>query len=319
MDQKGFVFSIDAFISLLIIVLILGISVDAMEIAGNKIQDFSLEQSYERIIGNMGDVLVTTSGSPENWEKMKSFGGVTPGLMDNNNHTPGVNKLSMMKINCLKSHPELIDKIIPKGFDCSIIIYPSDPAIPTISLINGTHNHASEVYVVNRTVVYSYDSYVTYSSIKMENYVGKNSSDYNCPHLLLSDHPHQPPDFKISKPGWICAEFKVNLGEFNDTDFYLLTDPPVLIDKQALWIIDKADNITENTERFTNQPIDIKSRIKGLLVDHGVMVLHIYTSGDNNKLFNVYLVGVPTDTPINNVKVNFMGFKQGYFILKIWD
>lgn len=319
MDQKGFVFSIDAFISLIIIVLILGISADAMDIAGNKILDFSSEQSYERIIGDVADVLVTTSGSPENWEKMSTFGGVTPGLMDNKNQTHGVNKLSMMKINCLRSHPELIKKIIPYGFDCSITIYPMDPTLPTISLINEVHAPTSEVYVVNRTVVYSYDSYVIYSSIKMENYVDKNSYDYKCPHIFLSYLPHQSPDFKISKPGWICSEFKVKLADINSTDFYLLTDPPVLIDEQALWMIDRPDNITENAKKFTNQPIDIKSKIKEQVGDDGVMVLHVYTSGDNEKLFNVYLIGVPSGTPINDVKVNFIGVKHGYFILNIWD
>ncbi len=288
-----------------------------MQIAGTKIMDFSSEQSYERIVGDMGDVLVKTSGTPDNWEQMKSFGGVTPGLRDIN--SPEINKLSMKKIDCLKSHPELIDKISPYGFSCSIMIYPQDPALPTITVINDTNNYASEVYVVNRTVAYSYDSYIVYSKLKMDDYLDTNSSYYKCQQSSLNTNSHNLPDFKKSKPGWVCTEFKVSMEDLNSTDFYLLTDPPILLDKNALWIIDRPDNTTESVNKFTNFPQNIKSRISEVLVNDGVIVLHVYTSGEYDKLFNIYLVGVPSGTPINVVKVNYLGSKQGYFILKIWD
>lgn len=316
MDKRGYIFSLDVFFSILIIVLILGISANAMDITGNKILDFNSEQTYERIANDMCDVLLKTSGSPSDWERMTTLVGATPGLKDDGNGT-AMNKVSMKKINSLKSNPKLLNRIMPEGFNCSIMLYSIDSALPNISIIDGNPQNASEVYTVNRTVSYSYDSYVVYSTIKKDNYFD-NSDDYSCPHSTLYDQ-HQKPDFDRSKPGWICTEFKVPKQDLNRTDFYLLTDPPVLLDNNASWLIDKPSNTNETPKKFSNGPLNINSIIKGLSADDGVIIFHVYTSGKETSLFDVYLVGVPVGSSINSVKLNYFGIKQGYFILKMWD
>jgi hypothetical protein len=317
MDQKGFIFSLDVYLSLVIIVLILGISADAMDIAGNRVDDFCSEQSYQRITGDACDILIKTSGSPENWEVMPPFTVVSPGLADTRNSS-GTNILSMEKIKALEKNPELMDNLIPEGFKCSVSIYPNDPSLPTVSVVNQTPNFNTEVYVANRTVVYSYNSYIIYSSTKIEQSLDGNFSHYNCPHSLINHYTHEFPDFKNNKPGWVCDVFNIAPEKLDSTDFYLMTDPPQISDKKALWMINAPDDLTEKVERFEDHTIDITRRIRNI-GNGGVLVFHVYTSAEYDKPFRVYVIGVPTGTPSDSVKINYLGLKSGYFILKIWN
>lgn len=317
MDEKGFIFSLDVYLSLVIIILILGISADAMDIAGNKIDDFCSEQSYQRITGDVCDILIETSGSPENWDEMRTFTGVSPGLAETKSSS-GTNKLSPEKIKALEKNPELMDKLIPEGFKCSVSIYPFDPSLPIVSVVNQTPNFNTEVYVANRTVVYSYNPYVIYSLTKIEKGLDGNFSHYKCPHSLIKDDTHDSPSFKNKKPGWVCNVFKIAPEKLNATDFYLMTGPPHILDKKALWMIDAPDDLTDRVEKFEDHPLDVTCRIRDI-DDNGVLVFHTYTSAEYDKAFKIYLVGVPTGTPLNNVNVNYVGLKSGYFILKIWN
>ena len=55
-------------------------SADAMDIVGNKIYDYSTENSLDRIANDAADILINTPGSPENWEEIKYGTRITPGL-----------------------------------------------------------------------------------------------------------------------------------------------------------------------------------------------------------------------------------------------
>jgi hypothetical protein len=308
----------DALLSLLLITVIIGVSADAMDIAGNKINYFCSENSNERIAGDLAEVLIKTPGSPENWEEIKYFNRVTPGLRDIKSKYAD-NKLSMAKINYLKSNSNLIDKMIPEGMNCSLMIYPIDPSLPAITVINRTSKDEADVYIVNRTVSYEYSLYDIYSTIIMDMGDNFNETEYICPHPSMNFNTHKRPDFKKSKPGWICKPFKISAEDVNSTDFYLITSPPILNDKNSSWLIDKPDNATGSTQKFSKSPVNINSRIKEIWDGNGLLVLHVYISGESFNRFNVYLVGVPSGTPENNIKVDYIGLKSAYFILKIWN
>lgn len=317
MDHKGFIFSLDVFLSLLIMILILGISADAMDIAGNRIDNFYTEQSYQRITDDVCDILIKTSGSPEYWEEMRSASGTSPGLAETNNSS-GTNKLSSKKLEALKKNPELMDKLIPDGFKCSVTIYPFDSSLPILSIVNQTNSFNTEVYVANRTTVYSYNSYVIYSKLTIEQSLETNKTHYKCPHSEINHDSHDFPDFNNEIPGWVCDVFKIGQDTLNSTDFYLMTDPPHIMDQGALWMIDTPNNLSTTSKRFEGSPLDVTQRVRDLGKD-GVLILHIHTSSDRNMPFKVYIIGVPSGTPVNDVKINYLGLKTGYFVLKIWN
>jgi hypothetical protein len=127
-----------------------------MDIVGNKILEYSSEQSIQRIATDTGDVLIKTPGAPDNWEKYKYFMNITPGLADIENGTNKFgNRLSMRKISSLKENPELIKQLLPADMDCSLMIYPINTSIPVIEVIN-KNPPKGDVTVINRTVLYDY-------------------------------------------------------------------------------------------------------------------------------------------------------------------
>ena len=86
--------------ALLLITVLIGVSANAMDIAGNKILEYSSEQSLQRIAGDTADVLIKTPGVPENWDEGKYFTTATPGLAEIDSRTNMVveNMLNMRKM-----------------------------------------------------------------------------------------------------------------------------------------------------------------------------------------------------------------------------
>jgi hypothetical protein len=325
MNNAGQVFTIDALLALIIITLIIGLSANAMNIAGNKLQDYASEQAQQRIVENAADALIKTSGSPENWEDKIDFPGLTPGLAESENRTKriGGNTLSIKKIFRLRNNPELMKKLLPSTMTYSLIIYPIDTSLPSIVVQNKTpSNDVADVSVVNRTVEYDYmlmDLYLSIETDKNE----KASSEYVCTHSNMGFLTHMRPDLDEGKPGWLCQPFNINLDTIKSKDFYLLTDPPFLNDNSILpnrWIIDTPDMINESSHKFTSSPILVTPIISELSGNKTTQtfVLHIFNNCESGKTFKTYLVGVPKGTPSSEVRLDRINPQPAFFILKIW-
>jgi hypothetical protein len=321
LDHNGQVFTIDALFALLLITVIIGISANAMDIAGDKVRDYSTELSLQRIAGDTADVLIKTPGSPVNWEDIKSFNGVTPGLAEYENGTRRIleNTLSMKKVTRLKENPELLNSMLPSTMSCSLMIYPTNTSLPIIQVVRNTPI-AGDVTVVNRTVLFDYMLINIYTFIKPETW-GDVGSKYICTHSNMRYYNHKLPDFKNRKAGWICSPFTLETADIISKDFYLLTDPPVLKDDStSKWMIDTTDKITIKAQNFTSTPIMINSRISELSGNKTseIFVLHVYTSGYPERIFNTYLVGVPKGTSSTDVRLNYMNPQPAFFILRLW-
>ncbi len=317
MDQQGQLFTIDAMFALLLITVIIGVSANAMDIPGNQIQFSSSEQSAQRIITNAAEILIKTPGNPENWEEYRNVNDLIPGLsvgdVGTNNLTP--NLLSKRKIFCLKQNPGLLKKLIPSYMDASLVIYPMDPSLTPITITNkNPPDGAADVYVINRTVMYDYGLITSYICINPD----CKDHPYVCAHSYSKFDKHNAPGFNGDITGWICSPVNIKHDIINSTDFYILTDPQAVADNSAMWIVDRSDNTTENGQKFGTAPLKINAIIMGLLrTDDSVIILHVFMP-DPNKSFRVYLVGVPKGTPIQNMKIDNMGYKTAFFVLKIW-
>ena len=324
MDHSGQVFTIDAMFALLLITVIIGLSANSMDIAGNKACDYSTEQSMDRIAGDTADMLIKTPGSPENWEELKSFKSITPGLakLENGTKTTSRNILDMNKISCLKKNPDLLKKILPSSMSYSLMIYPVDPTLPTIEILNKTPPlDVGDVLVINRTVIYDYNIICSYLSITPDIHNEINgSSEFFCTHSNLGSYKHNCPDFKTRNAGWICRPFNIDLLDINSKDFYILTDPTVLKDNSARWIIDTPNIIDNKAQNFTSAPIMVNSMISELSGNKSreIFVFHVYTDGNPEKIFNTYLVGVPKGTQYTDVRIDHMKSQHAFFILKLW-
>jgi hypothetical protein len=320
-DSSGQIFTIDALLALLLITILIGISANTMGIVGDKILEYSSEQSIQRIAGDTADELIKTPGMPENWENYKYFTNIVPGLADIENGTNKFgNILSMRKISSLKKNPELIKRLLPENMDCNLIIYQINTSIPVIDLISKTPLKG-DVSVVNRTVLYDYKLIDIYSNIKPD-VIHVNGSEYICTHSYTNPYSHKPPDFNSRKSGWLCAAFNIDLEDIKSKDFYILTDPVMSdnTDFHASWILDTPNRIINNSQNFTSNPMLINSIISELSESKNreIFVLHVFIGGDIKHSFNTYIVGVPRGTSAQDVRLDNINPQPAFLIMKLW-
>jgi hypothetical protein len=323
LEAKGQIFTIDAMLAILIVTVLIGVSADAMDIADNKITEYSSEHSIERIAECAADILIKTPGSPDKWEELNDYDKVTPGLAVAENDTGKVveNTLNMRKVMCLKENPDLMNKILPPHMNSRLMIYPSDTYFPIIAVHNNSpQGNTADVYLVNRTVLY--DNMFMKSVIRIKPGISRDVTseyEYICTHSN-SENQHKRPDFMNKKGGWLCNPFNINSNDIILNDYYMLTDPPVLSDNSAKWIIDKPDNISENFQKFITKPIKLNSRFSELLGDHknATITLHVYMGGDQEKSFNTYIVSVPRGTSLEYIRLDYMNPMPAFLVLKVW-
>lgn len=328
-DNKAQVLSLDVLLALIIVTITIGMSANAMDITSFKIADYSAGKSLDRITTDAAEILISTPGSPD-WEKTNNSLLVNPGLaIDNNEGKASINVLSIKKISQLRiRYLELMNsRMVPNGGSSSLIIYPSNPSLEILEVHDEIPpTNASEVAVANRTVLvdFSMDFKILVNLNPYHNSSLQNSSErYQliCPHYNVTGiKTHEKPNFNTKKPGWTCSNFKVSQQDLNSTDFYILSDPSCVEDASARWILDRSENISEQDEKFTSNPRIINDRVSKILGSdsEAVLWIHIFTSGDASKSFNVYLVGVPRGTPSDEVRVEYLNPQSYFLVLKMW-
>jgi len=329
-EIKGMVFSVDLMLALIIITVILGISADAMDIASSKMEEYSHASSMERITCESADMLIETPGSPENWEELRDLNGVTPGLAEINPDTGEIQPktLNIRKINRLKEYyDELINgRVLPPYCNSTLVIYPVDESLePIIVDNNSVESDSTEIMVVNRTVLcnsINTSVLVFIKDVKDDSYLLEPEGlGEKCPHDGVNgSSEHSKVDYRNRKPGWMCYYFKVTQDILNSTDFYIITEPASVDDQAACWMIDRPENITENTNSFKNSPIPVNGRLKECMGNESTAVLwlHVFSSGNPDQTFNTYLAGFPKGTPPEKVKVQYLNPQPCYFVLKVW-
>lgn len=315
-DKKAQIFSLDVLLALIVITVILGISADAMDMVSYKAQDYSSRLSLERITADAADTLIKSSGSPDKWEEYKIKGDTVPGLAKKEVDQAVPNTLSFVKILKLKDNyaPLMYGGLLPYCINSSMVIYPVDNSLSPIIVMNGTvPESASEVAVANRTVLCEF-MHIS-AVIKIGRHKDQQVSEECevCPHA-----DHNQNNLKTGDSGWTCHHFNVTEGDLNSTDFYVVTDPAYVADS-ARWGIDRADVPGDCNEKFSSGPILVNDKIVGVMGNDTKAVLWFHVlNGDSRDSFDSYVVGVPRGTPLDDVKLSYLGPQPCFFVLKVW-
>lgn len=325
----GQILSIDLMLAMILVTILLGVSADAMDLISSRMDENTYTNTLERITTENVNILLNTPGVPENWEEgHQAMLAVKPGLADVNLQTGStLNKtLSMKKLLKLKdNYQELMGgKIVPLGVNSTIILHPLNNSLETIFIGDPKcPQTAVDVFIINRTVLCNYhvaDILATIISSEKP-YLISNSSTVLCPHCNLSgDIQHLHSESVSLKPGWKCQPFIIKQMDVNTTDIYLMTDPPVLKDKSARWIIDSTKNMTDARENFGSSPVLINDKISAFMGENqnSTIWVHIFSSGNPNDIFDVYIAKFPRGTPYAQVKTQYLTPQPYYFIFKIW-
>lgn len=328
-DKQAMVFSIDLMLALVVITVVLGLSADAMDIAGSKMEDYAYGNSLERITLSSADMLIKTPGSPENWDELDDLSGVTPGLADMNftNMKTHSNIISISKIKRLNENYDklMMGRVIPTYCKSTLTIYPIDTSLEPIYVKNMSGNYSStEVMVENRTVLCNYlntSTLVFINAVDNSKLSEQKQLGEECPHFGVNGNPaHLKVDYRNRKSGWVCYHFRITQAILSSTDFYVMADPNLVEDPAAVWMIDRPENKTENTQFFRNTPILVNDIIREKMGNNSTAVLwlHVYSSGNPDKAFNTYLAGFPKGTSYEKVKVQYLNPQPCYFVLKVW-
>ena len=320
-DNRAQIFSLDVMMALIIITVVLGISADAMDMVSYKTQDYSSRISLERTTTDAADMLIKSPGSPDKWEDYEFSVDTVPGLAKKEEYGTIPNTLSFVKILKLKgSYNQLMyGNVLPYGVNSSMVIYPLDPSLSPITVMNNTVPEiASEVAVANRTVLCDFmhiSAVVKMRGHKNQQWPGEPGLEGEvCPQINHNKH-----DSKTGGLEWACHYFNVTAGDLNSTDFYVITDPPSVTDS-ARWGIDRADAQVDCNEKFSNGPILVNNKITASIGNDTKAVLwfHILTKEDSKDSFDGYIIGVPKGMPLNQVKLDYLGPQLCFFVLKVW-
>lgn len=315
-DNKAQIFSLDVLLALIIIAVILGISADAMDMVSYKAQDYSSRLSIERITADAADTLIKSSGSPDKWEEYEIKGDTVPGLAKKEVDQTVPNTLSFVKILKLKDNyaPLMYGGLLPYCVDSSMVIYPIDPSLGPIIVMNDTvPESASEVAVANRTVLCEFMHISAVIKIGMHKDQQVSEECEVCPHA-----DHNQNNLKTGDSGWTCHHFNVTAADLNSTDFYVVTDPVTVTDS-ARWGIDRADAQLDCNCKFNNGPIAVNDKIGKAVSNNTKAVLWFHVlNGASRDSFDSYVVGVPRGTPLDDVKLSYLGLQPCFFVLKVW-
>lgn len=335
-DSKGFIFSTDLLLSLIIVTVIIGISADAIDYSNENMGDHNSRAVLERCSLEATDILIKTPGSPDNWETISNCEGISPGLALNYNNSTTDNTakvLSWEKIkNLTKNYDKLVEnKIFPKNIKSNIIIYPLDTRIkPMIIHEESIPSSSSEVVVVNRTVQCNFLS--NYTIIIMDWNKNKYNNSQNasntfiysqsdiCPHQGLNSSLNHSSVNNSNPKIWECHHFNTSIEYLEKNDYYLITDPSPIIGESSYWTLDTADNISWKNNSFKTNYINLNPEIINLMGNKKNVTLWIHVIGPETPInsFKVYLVAVPKYMDFSYLKAEYFKSQTCNFILKTW-
>jgi hypothetical protein len=327
--EGGQALSMDLLLAFVVFVVFLGISANAMDLVSSKMDEAAYVHSLQRITTENANILMNTPGDPENWEEgHHPLFMIKPGLAQMDYATGTVNKtLSMKKILKLaENYHELMDgKVLPFGLNSTLIVSPLDRSLETITVKNQEHPEtARDILTINRTILCDFMIADVLTSI-VSDQPSRTSTDLDqplfCPHCNLTDNfQHNRQELASNKPGWKCKPFIITRNDINNADIYIMTDPPQILDESACWIIDSTQNLTDSRDQFKSAPYRLNEKLSQLLgeKDNATIWLHVFSSGNSDEAFDVYLGRFSKNTPVEKVKIQYLSPQPCHFIFKVW-
>lgn len=289
----------------------MGISADLMDSSCSNMEDHVFRSSFEKSVIESTDILIKTPGTPNNWEELNDFQYSSPGLAEisfNDKKTKS-GTLSLQKILALKKY--LIDNnIFPDYIESNIVIYPSDPHIPPISIKNNPLPvNTPEIVVVNRTVLCDFQ-YMT--CILQINSADDNKSSFK---EICSHREHQSRN--STDEIWTCKNFNINSSDLSSRDYYLITDTTIKNEKTS-WVLDKTDYELDHDIKFSDSVVKLNEKLGILLNNTNQTVLWLHIKSNPAARVNTYIVSTPKNTPANTIKYYYITPKPCYFIVTAW-
>ena len=312
-DPKGMLFSTEFLLTIILFVLIMGIVANLIDNSNEKILSSIEINNLESLTSKVADNLISSPGSPENWEKLSSFNNVVPGLsIQNENKETIINTISFKKINALKSNYNTLinENIFNNEIKSSIAIYPLNNKVKPIIIGDEIKNEEkSNIFTVNRTVKCDFLSELAILSLSSEN----NQNDNLCNHNPINNLSH----VNTQEYNWICNEFKIKKKDIEYHNYYLILD-----DESAKinghWVLDNTKKISNVEIPANTIKTDLNSYFKENLEEDNELIFYLHCKIPSNNKFNCVLVAIPKENEMEIEDLNFayFTFQTCNFVLK---
>lgn len=346
MDDRGFVFTSDLLLAMIIVTMAIGLTTSTFESLNYQMQDFSGRQSLERTVNNAADYLVKTPGNPTNWERSVVSTSL-PGLTAIDRGLPDSHFLHNRKVDALRRNHVLLSNLVHTS-NYNLTITTVDHR-PLISIGHQVPPTAKEVAVANRTAIYMPGDVI----LQMDNLTHLNPGhpadpSTNIWYLNLGEDgkPRGTPPIYVS-PGNVTtasvpdSSFYVYPTELDIYQFYIImadntevtqahfgfTDGDAVVNgtfgglddpKRRDAIRDELQRVHggsgwENMVPYGNQPILVNAFLRNVLNKGGGpdMKMWLRVAGDPKKDFNVRLIKLHHNQQMRRIPVKL--------VLKIWE
>lgn len=232
MDSRGFVFSTDVLLALVIVTVAIGIASAQYESLNYQIQDFTGRQSLEAVATDAADYLVKSSGDPTYWETSPSS-STLPGLASTTTFGSNPNFLNPKKISTLYNNPGYLYNLLhTSNYELSLVKVDTStstsswPTLIDVMSPNSTLSigNANEVAVVNRTVVVL--SYQTQFSMENLTHINPANPGKNKGNLwyLKSAQSYFVGPGNVTTATDGNSSFNVSYEDLEAYDYYIIVD-----------------------------------------------------------------------------------------------
>jgi len=314
-DSKGMLFSTEFLLTLILFVIIIGIVANLMDNSNEKILNSIKINNLESYTSKVADNLITSPGSPENWETIPSFNNVIAGLsIKNENKETVINTISYKKISSLKSNYNILigKNIFNNEIKSSIAIYPLNKDLkPVIMGDEINYNNNSNVFVVNRTVICDFFSNLAILSLNSakidENFFQKHMCNHNT--IDTISHGNSKGYY------WVCKEFTVKKRDLEFNDYYLIFDEES-VKIGGFWILDHTKSKSSIEYPVNNIKTDLNSYFFENLENETELIFYLHYKIPSNKNLNSVLVAIPKKMEIEDLNYGYFVPQTCEFVLK---
>ena len=287
MDNRGSM-SMELAIILMIIIMIIGVTLMAIENTTDKVINAEKSQNLEKLTSNVVDNLINNPGNPENWHEIEKG---TAGLAIINEEGQVIsNSVSWAKFCALgDNYKKLVDnKIFDSNIKSSIELIPQKSSISSVKI--GSKEGVNNIYSVNRLVMCDF----------YKKYVIKNFQDEG-----KCNHDHDQADYS-------CNYFKIFRGNIKKSNYYLLIDNS---QKYKLkYMVDTTRVVKEKPWQTTaSNRIYLNDKISFYDDSSAVVFIHF-----NEPKAKALLVSVPKNFDKKKLTYDYFRTNECQFIFKAW-
>lgn len=277
-DKRGNVYITSILITVIILIIITGVSFTIMNNTINTVNQDIGNSKLNHITDESLNLLISTEGSPVNWEKLNINSSTVCGLKSSNNYSL---VLSYEKIIRLSENYNILIKnnIFNNKINSQLIIKPLNYKIDDIKLGNNPIS-INNIYSRKRIILIDY-----YTNYKIKDLDSDNN--YKC-----KNHNNQ----------WICTYFNSN-NDLNKYDYYLICENY----SNSYYIVNEY-----NIKSSTSNKIHLNNYLDELNSD--INFIHIKSSND----FKGFIICVPKNFNSDFLKYEYFTYQKAEIILNTW-